>query len=188
VAHIRAFELRDEQQPGTWSLAQGERSISFFDEQLDVGRGALVRLHHVIPVPDKEVPFADVLEFRHRRRDELLALRHHLEAIYQKVVVAGDGPLALNTEVEALERAISNHLKAIRERRFVFRIAGLEAQLNLVEGAKVAVAQYPLSGFGGALVTGLVAAVEINIGGSLKGHEPTSTPFRYISSYHDELF
>ena len=57
---IRAFQLLDEAEPGTWSIATGERSISFVDDELREGRGALVTLHRAIPVPDKDVPLAEV--------------------------------------------------------------------------------------------------------------------------------
>lgn len=59
-----------------------------------------------------------MLEFREQRRDELLALRTHLEDMYQRIIMAGDGPLALNTEKAKLERAISDYLTTMKEKKF----------------------------------------------------------------------
>ncbi len=188
-AHVGVYRQLDEAEPGVWSLATGENSISFLDDELDEGRGALVRLHQAIPVPDKEVPLADILEFRTKRRDELLALREHLERAYQRVITAGDGQLAWNTEIDALQGAIVDHIKVSRESGLRLRLSGLSASLNLPRLAISAIAaqslQLPLVA---SLLTAGAASISVSVGAALKRHEPSRTPFRYISSYQNELF
>lgn len=187
--HISAYMALDEREPGKWSLATGERSISFGDEALDVGRGALVRLHDAIPVPDKDVPLADILEFRARRSDELIALRTHLEAIYQRVIDAGDGELAWASEVEALQRAIHDHIKTSKEAGFRLRLADLGANLNLTAAAATAVASYSQGlSLIPSLVTAAVAGIGVEAGVALKRHKAGPTPFKYVTAYHDEVF
>jgi Family of unknown function (DUF6236) len=192
AAHVTAYKALEQHEPGVWSLATGERSISFADDDLDGGRGALVRLHHAIPVPDKDVPLQDVLEFRTRRRDELLALRHHLEQVYQRVLDAGDGPLAWNTEVAALERAITDHTGAANSSGLAFRWSGFDANLNLWPGITAAMTAY---GQGASALTALAVGgaalaptLAVNVGAALKGRNAQATPFRYVSRYYDELF
>jgi hypothetical protein len=187
--HIAAFRYRDEKQPGVWSLATGERSISFPDEETIDDRGALVALHRAIPVPDTDVALQDILEFREKRRAELLALRSHLEGIYHRVQSAGDGELAWNTEVNALERALTDYLKASRGWGVKLKWMSFEAGLNLVGGAAATVMAttqgLPLLG---ALATGATAALALKGGPALKQREVNKTPFRYVSRFHDELF
>jgi hypothetical protein len=89
---------------------------------LEPGRGVLVSLHRALPVPDKDVPLQDILEFRTKRSDELIALRRHLEEIYGRIVSAGDSDLALKTELERLQQAINDYTKVFHERRFKFRM------------------------------------------------------------------
>jgi Family of unknown function (DUF6236) len=126
--HIDAFRALDQREPGVWSLSTGKNAISFAGDDMELGKGVLVSLYRAIPVPDKDVPLEDILEFRARRRDELITLRHHLEDIYQRVISAGDGELALNTEIERLERAIDDHIKAARGSGLKFRLgSGLTA-------------------------------------------------------------
>lgn len=188
-AHLEGFRSLEKNEPGVWSLAVGERSLSFSEPVLDVGRGALVSLHNAIPVPDKDVPLADLLEFRVKRRSELLALRHHLERIYQHVISAGDGALSLKTEVEALQGAISDHIKTAREAKFKLRLSDLSANINLLPVGIAAFTAYatelPMLP---ALTAGLVASLSIDLGAALKGRSAVSTPYRYVSSYHKELF
>jgi Family of unknown function (DUF6236) len=189
-ARLATFRMLDEREPGQWSLASGPRSISFEATDLEQDRGVLVKLVRAVPVPDRDVPLNDILEFRTKRRDELLALRHHLEDVYQKIIAAGDGALALNTEIERLRSAIADHLKAGKEWPLTFRLADLRGDLNVVPGVLAALRAFE-AGFGplGILAAGVGAAIlEVKAGPSLRRRAPSATPFEYISSYHDVLF
>jgi hypothetical protein len=52
-AHLAAYRLLDEEEPGVWSLGVGKNSVSFPERELEQGRGILVRLYEAIPVPEK---------------------------------------------------------------------------------------------------------------------------------------
>lgn len=170
-------------------LATGANSVSFPEADLDLGRGVIVSLHRAIPVPDKDVPIQDVLEFRARRRDELIALRHYLEDIYERIISAGDGALALEKEVERLQSAIDGHVRVSRESGFKLRLVDMDASLNFVPAVTTAAVTYlagtPLIA---SIIAGSAAALNVKIGPSLKRHNATATPFKYVSSYHRELF
>ena len=187
--HVAAFKARDAQEPGVWSLATGERSISFPDAQLTQDRGALVSLHRCIPIPNHDVALQDILEFRARRRDELLALRTHLEGLYHRVQSAGDGELMWNTEVSSLERALADHLKSSREWGVSLRWVSFEAGLNLAGGfaAGIAALTQGLPELG-ALITGGAAALSLKGGPALRQRENNKTPFRYVSRFHQDVF
>lgn len=188
-AHVHAYRTLDEQEPGVWSLGTGENAVSFPDADVEPGRGALIRLYQAIPVPDKDVPFQDILEFRSKRSAELLALRHHLEAIYQRIVAAGDGALALNTEIGALEQSIVDHIKASKESRMSFRSMTFDVSLNVPAGVAAALAAVSISlGLVETLLAGVAAAISFGPGVSLKGRTAAPTPFQYISSYHENVF
>ncbi|MER9883112.1 DUF6236 family protein [Mesorhizobium sp. M0118] len=188
-AHIAAFRQLDEREPGQWSVSVGERSISFGEDELQEGRGALVRLYNAVPVPTESVPIEKILEFRTKRRPELLSLRDHLEGVYQKVISAGDGALAWHTEVERLQSSINDHIKASREAPFKFRLSDLSASLNLAPiGAAVAVAYSMGMPLLPAIIQGAAAGIAIETGAALKGRRVITTPFRYVSSYHKDVF
>lgn len=188
-AHTHAFRSLDQKEPGVWSLATGENSISFPQNELEEGRGILLRLHRAIPVPNKDVPLADILEFRNRRRSELLALRYHLESIYQRILSAGDGELALNSEVNNLQNAIVDHIKTSKESGLTFRNLSFSANLNLVPAALAGIASIST---GLPLVSTILniatASIDIGLGPSLKGGKASKTPFRYVSSYYEQVF
>jgi hypothetical protein len=188
-AHITAFRELDKREPGVWSLATGERSISFLDSELEQGRGALVRLHRAIPVPDQDVHLQDILDFKQKRQAELLKLRHHLELIYGRVSDAVDGKLALQSEVEALNIAISEYIKSTRGFKISWRLASVEASINASGAAMAgwAAFQMGLPATDAALV-GAAASISIKSGFGLSRGMKTEKPYRYVSSYHRELF
>lgn len=189
TTYLNAFRYRESQEPGAWSISTGENSLNFPSDQVDDGRGVLVKLFHAIPVPDKEVPLADILEFRTKRRAELIALRHHLEETYQRIIISGDGPLALTTELEKLQQAISDHIKVSRETGFKLRLQDLSADLNLTGFAGTALTSYHLGlPVLESLLAGAASSLSINIGRSLKGRAVSSNPYRYVTSFHQQLF
>jgi len=89
-AHIAAFLKLDKENPGCWALAQGERSLLLQDTHFSDGRGLMVELHRAIPVPDKDVPLADILEFRSKRKDELVRLRSAIDDFYSELLKSAD--------------------------------------------------------------------------------------------------
>jgi hypothetical protein len=186
---LRALEMLDEKEPATWSVATGERSISFLDSELQSGRGALVSLHRAIPVPDQDVPLDDILKFREKRRSELLAFRYHLDGIYNIVTNAADCALVLNSETEALERAAIDFIKSARGFGLKWRLADLGANLDLAAGAAAGWHAYQkrLSTLD-ALVAGAGATVAVKAAVGLVRARSPKTPFRYVFSYHNELF
>ncbi|MER9270458.1 DUF6236 family protein [Mesorhizobium sp. M0643] len=189
-AHLAAFRALDQEEPGQWSLAAGDKAISFPKSEMEVGRGVLVRLYNAIPVPDKDVALADLLAFRDKRRSELLAVRHHIEAVYQKIITAGDGPLALNSEIGALEAAIADHIRISKESRFKLRLSDLSANLNLVPAAVVGFTSLTMGMplLQSLIAGGAAASMSIDVGAALKGRQAVSNPFRYVTSYHKDVF
>ena len=190
-AHTAAFRLLDEKQPGVWSIATGENSLSFPDRELEQDRGVLVSLYRCIPVPDQEVPLQDILEFRTKRHDELVALRHHLESVYNRIVSSGDRELAINTELEQLQSAIADQIRVTRETGFKLRLVDFSANLNLVPSAVAVLGALSL---GASLSTAVgagfaAAAISSKLGPSLSWQKKnTNTPIRYLSSFHKDLF
>jgi hypothetical protein len=74
--YLRTYiELNDEE-PGVWALSQGEKSL-FLEHGLGLfseGSGMSLNLLRAIPIPAKDVPLNEILEFKEKRKDELLVL------------------------------------------------------------------------------------------------------------------
>ncbi|MDP3460643.1 MAG: DUF6236 family protein [Hyphomonas sp.] len=193
---VSTFRERDRRQPGHWSLARGDRFLSFHDADLDIGRGILFDLYAALPVPDREVPYADVLEFKQKHFAELLALRVHLEDVYQAVQDSPDRDLSALSAIGRLDLAVKDLLGAAKSSRLPFRAADLSVSIDLkdfVIGSLVSQKAMSsgldattslLSGIAGASVS---ASLSFSIGSGLKRRTP-STPFQYVSRVHQRLF
>ena len=189
AAYLHAFNQLDAKEPGVWSLGAGKNSVSFPTKELEDGRGILVSLYDAVPVPDKDIPLQDILEFKAKRRAELLALRSHLDEIYQRILAAGDGHLALQSETAKLEAAISDYIKVAQATKLPFVGMSFDANLNVPAAVAAGLAAYS-QGLGtvSSLLTGAAAGFAVGPTASLKRHKESATPFRYISSYHKRLF
>ncbi len=195
-AHTLAYNILDQKEAGVWSLARGEKSFSYSEDQLKVGRGALFSLFNALPVPKYDVPLNDILEFKKKRNAELIALRIHLEKIYHRITSSEDPGLSLHTEIDDLQRSIADFIKTAKETRLPFVLSGLEIRLDYTDIAKAAMgaqlgrqfaADYNLA-LVGELLGVVVSGIKIESGVGLRDKVITSLPFEYISSYHQQVF
>ena len=191
---MAGFSLLDQKEPGCWSLARGPNSISFIGDEVVDSRGVLIALYNAVPVPNKDVPLVDILEFKAKRRDELWAFRVHLENVYQKILSQPDFQLSASSEQAQLEKSLADYIKTAKKSRWPFRIASeFSAKINLSPstiGAAFAlgVGVNALSGPVAAIAASLIPLIEVKGEIGLKGRKRTSTPFEYVASYHRDLF
>jgi hypothetical protein len=103
-----------------------------YAEQRNVLRIALAE---ALPVPPPDTPIAELLEFKLKRRDQLIEMHENLDALYQEVLAAPDSDLAARKAVSRLKLTIeSMHTAAASELRSD-RKYSLSVQFNL-DGAK----------------------------------------------------
>lgn len=192
-----AYRVYDKEERGLWTLAvpKGREEELIFTEY---NRALLVRLHQTIPVPTKDVPIEDILEFRERRLVERLQLRFELERTYQAILNSPDRELSFATELEALSNAIQDLLKTLEEARISFRFVGLEARLKYELDFHTAFAGAAagglLSGINAALalgiaglMTNLLPKIEVETSYGLRGTYQRETPFQYALLIGREL-
>ena len=189
-SNVVALEHAELREPGQWSLSRGANTASPIVDPALHDRSLLVRLIECIPVPHGEVPLAEILEFKGKRKDELQNLRHHIERIYQSILAAPDRAMAEATELNALDRAIAAHVRSIKEASFKKALGSLEASLDLptVGGAAMAGALAFQAGMPitSALISG-AGAFSLSLGlGRLRSTQGKN-PFEYVTMAHKEL-
>ncbi|MGC2047537.1 MAG: DUF6236 family protein, partial [Gallionella sp.] len=128
---IQAYQDLERTEPGVWALAQGENSFLFNEGLVEEGKGALVELHRAIPIPRHDVPLAEILEFRERRRDELFLLRHQLESFVSEIEGSADKTFALHKSIAELDHACSNLLAVGKEWQFPVYLSNIKASFSL---------------------------------------------------------
>lgn len=187
--YLTEFEQREKKEPGIWSLSLGDKSLKILDAYGHPGRGGVIHLYRAIPVPDRSVPYQDILEFKERRYDELLELRLHIDDLYQKILSAGDGELALETEKARLQKSMANFGNAIQETRFPLRLSDLSASFSLSAGSISAFASTYAATLSlpAGLLAGVGASIGLSLGRSFSPRTNEATPFNYARSIHQLL-
>ncbi|MBA6339279.1 hypothetical protein H4J57_19005 [Colwellia sp. BRX8-7] len=104
------------EEPGKWSMAQSEGIIIGQCNSQNTEACLVFNLINSIQLPDRLVPINEILEFKEKRRDELLAFHSYLEDIYLRVSVSKDIPRSKTHELAKLELAISEYNKTVREK------------------------------------------------------------------------
>lgn len=195
-SHMNTFRALDARDAGKWSVARGETSMGFRPDEVVADRGFVLELLQAIPVPNRDVPLDDILQFKLKRHAELIALRHHLENVYLQIGRSLDQDLAKALALEEIDKATSDLLKVGRESGMKLKLSGFDAKLDVLDlkaGSLAALGSFqmglPLTA---ALLAGVVASVvptvSLKSGLGLKKREKSATPFEYVSRFHRDLF
>jgi hypothetical protein len=154
-----ALQVRNQQEPGCWALAQSRSSLLLPKEKSEEARTIEVELYNAIPVPLGVVPLEDILEFKERRKDELLHFRSAMDELYDEVINSND---ILRSKVRVIDRIDQN----VAELNTVFNetwkeklLSTVKVELNIPNLATTAVA-----GAGVSVVFGFSAAAGAAIG------------------------
>lgn len=112
-AQEAAFRKNNTDEPGCWTIAQLS-NIPFYTNHAEV-TGVELELYDMLPVPSADTPLDDILTFKDKRKDELIAFRCYLDEINEAIISAKDVPRAKNMQLAKLELALKDIDKTIRE-------------------------------------------------------------------------
>ena len=193
---MQAFLDLERGEPGAWAMAQGENSLLLKDAHFEEGEGALIELHHAIPIPTEDVPLNEILEFKERRHDELILMRHQLETFILEIERAEDKPLTLQKQIAELDNACANLLKVGKEWQFPVYLSNIKASFTLsptkllpaIGGGWKLGEPYGLTAATTvAAVFGTASTLEIKGDYGLRSVKRPQNPYRYAYQIHKEL-
>lgn len=194
-SQMQAFKDLTTAQPGMWALAQGENSLLLKDGVADEGSGLLLELHRAIPIPKYDVPLAEILEFKSRRRDELLLLRYQIETFMSAIEAAPDKDIALKKHLAEIDEACANLLIVSKEWQFPIYLSNLKASFNLAAsrilltgGAFTLGKPYGLTAACAAAgLIGALSTLDIKADIGLRSIKVPKNPYRYAHRIQKEL-
>jgi hypothetical protein len=189
--YFSTLKMCEDSEPGVWSLGVSQ-TLRFGNAIPLCARSLVFQMVNLLPVPTNEVPLQTILEFKEARRPELLALRVHLEEIFERVVSSLDVSLAATREVAVLRNSIGDLCRTLDERGLRYRWGGIEAKVvieaqaaSIASGAALATLGGPFWGAIGALVGAL--KVEVGSALNLKRRDGAVLPFEYVIQAHRQL-
>lgn len=191
LAQQAAFEKHNKENSGLWSLAQLSSTPYFVNSQPTTA--IEYQLWNALPVPRHDVPLNDILEFKSRRNDELIALRIHLDEMYQSIISSADIPRAKNSIILKLEVALAEVDRVLSESGIAKTISSLRGYIASefvnVAGTGLGaagIAPYinisPLTA--GAVGAGIAFVVKPVLAPKVSH---ANHPFTYVSSIRKEL-
>jgi hypothetical protein len=191
LAQQAVFEKHENEKSGLWSIAQLS-TAPYFANSSPV-TAIEYQLWNALPVPLEGVPLNEILEFKARRHDELIALRIYLDELYQSVIAASDIPRAKTSAISKLEAALADVDRALGD----FGISKTLTSLRgFIAGEFTNIAGTGLGAAGiapfiemspliaGAIGAGIAFAVKPVL--SPKSRKETH-PLTYVSSFRKEL-
>ena len=86
-----------------------------------------VELYNLIPIPSKTAPFEDVLNFKEKRKDELLALRYYIDELSLEISSTEDFHQRKLLALDRLNHQLNNYHKVFYETKFQYIWRSLSA-------------------------------------------------------------
>ncbi|ELU8126848.1 hypothetical protein SDD14_003589 [Vibrio cholerae] len=131
-AHEDVHMLLSSTEAGCWSKAQMSSSIISSDTVNKTG--IELELYNLLPIPHHRTNLSDVLEFKHKRHDELIAFRIYLDDLYQSIINSADIPRAFNTEMNRLEMSLRDLDRTMKESKIRVVVDSLRSIMSGMDG------------------------------------------------------
>lgn len=151
------FDALNTREPGRWSIWAGSSENPVPDTASEPDLAFRLKLNRALLIPDTDVPYTDLVEFKGRHAKKVIKLRHHLERLALQVARNGWQANETNLEIEALDEALAAYLEEARKPNWKKAVANLEFSTNWIGVGK------------GAAIAGIAAAAGMPLVGALLG-------------------
>ena len=196
--YIRAFTDLENREPGVWSLSQGEKSLFINNSTANLidDSGLSLELIRAIPVPAADVPLNEILEFKEKRKDELMMFRAHIDQLVLEIQTSPARTDAFNRIAQEVDAACADLLKVGHEWQWPVHFSNFKATFNLdldkfLNAAKAGWELFDSYGSivqtSAAAVSGLVSTINVKPDISLRSIKKPRSAFRYCHLAHKEL-
>lgn len=165
--YLQSIQHFEENSPGLWSIGNSTNSLLIHGGASSEATGTLLQLLNAAPVPSAEVPLAEILEFKQKRRPELLLFRSYFDDLANEIQGSSDSVDMLKRKLADVDEACSNLVRVTSEWQFPVKLTNLNASLNFniskamtrAVGAWKAASEFGL-GESTAAIAGVLAGVE----------------------------
>lgn len=127
---LSAFEYLNQQSPGQWTLAQNLNDLYLPAKDTEIKRVVEFNLYNNLPVPVDTTPIHEILDFKDRRKDELLQLRIHLDNIYNDIISAEKIQQEYQKRVEEISKDLYDLNRLFKEHKIKTRIDSLKSYFH----------------------------------------------------------
>lgn len=130
-SYLDCYQKLEAENPGTWALASGSDGLDIGSSAFGQTRGAMVSLYNAVPIPSRDVPLEEVLEFKFRRQDEVLSFNDEIDGFYENWVNSSDLEHNLRRAKLRIEKACSDLVRVARENKNPFKRSNWKVSYSL---------------------------------------------------------
>ena len=109
ASQTKALDLMRKKHKSTdWRTHSLNGELSFSDNDSAIKQTLRFDLCNLLPVPGSDVNLNEILEFKERRSDELMALHSYIDELYFEVINSGDFELSKAKAFDGFKRAMAD--------------------------------------------------------------------------------
>lgn len=112
---IDYFYRKNIKDPAAWSMSESMSRFLKESGDLQGSNGAIFEIYSAIPIPDKQVPLEELLDFKLKRKDQIESLQLCLDAIYSRVINSGNPDWELRRALREVEKNCRDVIRVGRE-------------------------------------------------------------------------
>jgi Family of unknown function (DUF6236) len=132
-SQLKALEINNKNKKGSWTLGQENIELVLPKGDSVVDRGVEVELYNSLPVPSEEVSLEDILNFKEKRKDELLYFRSLMDNMYLELLDSADSERAINVYIQRLQKGIMELDQVMKESKLSKFKGSVKIQFDLKE-------------------------------------------------------
>lgn len=133
---LYALEENNKNPGEIWSIAQNNSQLVLPPEKSIQAERLQVELYDCVPVPSIDTAFDDILDFKEKRRDELLEFRRVMDNMYDSILTSEFPELQKKRSIEELQNKIIEINRVMSESRIKRCLSNLSVELNVNELVK----------------------------------------------------
>lgn len=128
-------------EPGKWTIGSSEEIVTT-GLRPDFEPALVFELVNAFQIPDQNTPLEDILEFKEKRRDELVAFHNRIEEIYARIIASKDVIRSKTVEIERLEESLADYNAVVNEGfgKKVLRTMQVVMDRSLIESVGIGMA------------------------------------------------
>ncbi|OHR45258.1 hypothetical protein HMPREF2753_06915 [Neisseria sp. HMSC071C03] len=133
-SQLWALEQHIKSSKGQWTLAQDilETDDLYFPLINEDNKKQIIEFNLInsLPVPIDSTPIHEILDFKYRRRDELIKLREHLDTIYNSIIQSEELQKTYHKKIQEIQKDLYDLNRLFNENKIRTRLDSMKAHFQ----------------------------------------------------------
>lgn len=130
-AQIQALNNNNLNKNERWTLGQGNLNLLLPKDEVERKNTLILDLYNSLPIPATDVPLDDIINFKEKRRDELMEFRNSMDKIYLSIINSGDIDISKSVAIKDLEKKIIAINKVMNESKIKKLLGSVKVNIDI---------------------------------------------------------